>query len=200
MQAYNPHSFNARSDKYTMSFLQKKNDSIMKITIEQLLQNTDKYKAGTQIELSGTIYTARDQAHKRLVSLLNNGEKLPVRLKDSCIYYCGPCPNSPDKIIGSCGPTTASRMDVYTPAMLSNGVKIIIGKGKRSKEVVDSIKDNKAIYLIATGGVGALIAQKVKSFKLIAFEDLGPEAIYELVVKDFPLIVAIDCFGNTLFR
>ena len=172
----------------------------MKITIKQLLQNIDKYKAGTQIELSGTIYTARDQAHKRLVSLLNNGEKLPVRLKDSCIYYCGPCPNSPDKIIGSCGPTTASRMDVYTPAMLSNGVKIIIGKGKRSKEVVDSIKDNKAIYLIATGGVGALIAQKVKNFKLIAFEDLGPEAIYELIVEDFPLIVAIDCLGNNLFN
>jgi fumarate hydratase subunit beta len=172
----------------------------MKITIEQLLSNTDKYKAGTHIELSGTIYTARDQAHKRLVELLKNGEKLPVRLKDSCIYYCGPCPNSPDKIIGSCGPTTSSRMDIYTPAMLSNGVKIIIGKGKRSKEVVDAITDNKAIYLLATGGVGALIAQKVKSFKLIAFEDLGPEAIYELIVEDFPLIVGIDCNGNNLFN
>ena len=171
----------------------------MKITIKQLLQNIDKYKAGTRIELSGTIYTARDQAHKRLVELLNNGEKLPIKLEDSCVYYCGPCPKSPDKIIGSCGPTTSSRMDIYTPTMLSNGVKIIIGKGKRSKDVVDSIIENKAIYLLATGGVGALISQKVKSFKLVAFEDLGPEAIYELIVEDFPLIVGIDCKGNSLF-
>ena len=140
----------------------------MKITIEQLLQNIDKYEAGTKIELSGTIYTARDQAHKRLVELLNNGEKLPIKLD-------------------------------YTPTMLSNGVKIIIGKGKRSKDVVDSIIENKAIYLLATGGVGALISQKVKSFKLVAFEDLGPEAIYELIVEDFPLIVGIDCKGNSLF-
>lgn len=172
----------------------------MKLTIEQLLQNIDKYKAGTKIELSGTIYTARDQAHKRLVELLNDNKQLPINLKYACIYYCGPCPNAPDKIVGSCGPTTSSRMDVYTPTMLSNGVKILIGKGKRSKEVVDSIIENKAIYLLATGGVGALIAERVKSFRLIAFEDLGPEAIYEIVIKDFPLTVGIDCLGNNLFR
>lgn len=172
----------------------------MKLTIEQLLQNIDKYKAGTKIELTGTIYTARDQAHKRLVELLNNKKELPINLNGACIYYCGPCPNAPDKIVGSCGPTTSSRMDVYTPTMLSNGVKILIGKGKRSKEVLDSIIENKAIYLLATGGVGALIAEKVQSFKLIAFEDLGPEAIYEIVVKDFPLTVGIDCNGNNLFR
>ena len=154
----------------------------MKIAIEQLLQNIKTFKAGTKIELSGTIYTARDQAHKRLVELLNSGKELPIQLKNACIYYCGPCPN------------------VYTPKMLDNGVKILIGKGKRSKDVFDSKQKNKAIYLLATGGVGALIAEKVKSFKLIAFEDLGPEAIYEIKVEDFPLIVGIDCNGNSLFK
>ncbi len=172
----------------------------MKITIEQLLQNIKDLKAGTKIELTGTIYTARDQAHKRLVELLNSGKQLPIQLKDACIYYFGPCPNAPYKIIGSCGPTTSSRMDVYTPKMLDNGVKILIGKGKRSPEVFDSIQKNKSIYLLATGGVGALIAEKVKSFKLIAFEDLGPEAIYEIKIENFPLTVGIDCNGNSLFN
>jgi len=172
----------------------------MKLTIDQLLQNINDYRAGTKIELSGTIYTARDQAHKRLTELLTDNKQLPIQLQNSCIYYCGPCPNAPDKIVGSCGPTTSSRMDIYTPAMLDNGVKILIGKGKRSKEVFDSIQKNKAVYLIATGGVGALIAEKVKSFKLIAFEDLGPEAIYEIKVENFPLIVGIDCKGNSLFE
>ncbi len=179
--------------------MQKKNDNNMKITIEQLLQNIEKYKVGTKIELSGTIYTARDQAHKRLVDLIEKKGDLPINLKNACIYYCGPCPNAPDKIIGSCGPTTSSRMDVYTPAMLDNGVKILIGKGKRSKDVVEAIKKNKAVYLLATGGVGALIAEKVKSFKLVAFDDLGPEAIYEIKIENFPLIVGIDCNGNGLF-
>lgn len=172
----------------------------MKMTIEELINNIDKFRAGDRIELSGTIYTARDQAHKRLVELLDSGKQLPIDLKNACIYYCGPCPNAPDKIVGSCGPTTSSRMDVYTPKMLDNGVKILIGKGKRSDAVVESIKKNKAIYLLATGGVGALIAERVKSFKLVAFEDLGPEAIYEIVIKDFPLIVGIrgdeSVFGN----
>ncbi len=172
----------------------------MKMTIEELINNIDKFKAGDRIELSGTIYTARDQAHKRLVELLDGGKPLPINLKNACIYYCGPCPNAPDKIVGSCGPTTSSRMDVYTPAMLDNGVKILIGKGKRSNEVVESVKKNKAIYLLATGGAGALIAERVKSFKLIAFEDLGPEAIYEIKIEDFPLIVGIqgdsNVFGN----
>ena len=172
----------------------------MKITIEQLLQNIEIFKAGTKIELSATIYTARDQAHKRLVELIQQKKQLPINLTDACIYYCGPCPNSPKQIIGSCGPTTSSRMDIYTPTILDNGVKILIGKGKRSKEVVNSIKENKAIYLLATGGVGALLAEKVKSFKLIAFEDLGPEAIYKLEVENFPLIVGIDCKGNSLFN
>ena len=172
----------------------------MKITIEQLLNNIDKYLAGTKIELSGFVYTARDQAHKRLFELIQQKKQLPIDLTDACIYYCGPCPNNPKQIIGSCGPTTSSRMDVYTPTILDNGVKILIGKGKRSNEVINSIKENKAIYLLATGGVGALFAKKVKSFKLIAFEDLGPEAIYKLEIEDFPLIVGIDCKGNSLFN
>ena len=172
----------------------------MKLTIEQLLQNINNYTAGTKIELSGTIYTARDQAHKRLVELIQQKKQLPLNLTNACIYYCGPCPNSPTQIIGSCGPTTSSRMDIYTPEILNNGVKILIGKGKRSTNVIDSIKENKAIYLLATGGVGALFAKKVKSFKLIAFEDLGPEAIYRLEVENFPLIVGIDSNGNSLFN
>ncbi len=171
----------------------------MKLTIEELLQNIDKYSAGTNIELSGIFYTARDQAHKRLVELIQQKKQLPINLENACIYYCGPCPNNPAQIIGSCGPTTSSRMDIYTPEILNNGVKILIGKGKRSKEVFDSIQKNKAIYLLATGGVGALLAKKVKSFKLIAFEDLGPEAIFRLEVKDFPLIVGIDSNGKNLF-
>jgi len=172
----------------------------MKITIEQLLQNIDKYSVGTKIELSGIIYTARDQAHKKLIEMLQQKKSLPIDLNNACIYYCGPCPSSPEQIIGSCGPTTSSRMDMYTPEMLSNGVKILIGKGKRSIDVVNSIKENKAIYLLATGGVGALLANKVKSFEFIAFEDLGPEAIYKLEVEDFPLIVGIDSNGNSLFN
>lgn len=172
----------------------------MKMTIEELLKNINNIHPGDGIELSGTIYTARDQAHKRLVELLEAGKPLPINLKNACIYYCGPCPNAPDKIIGSCGPTTSSRMDVYTPTMLDNGVKVLIGKGKRSNEVIESLKKNNAIYLLATGGVGALIAERVKSFKLIAFEDLGPEAIYEIQIENFPLIVGIrgneNVFGN----
>lgn len=183
-----------------MSFSQKKDNNHMKITIEQLLKNIENYKDGTKLELTGTIYTARDQAHKRLIGLIADKKELPVDLNNACIYYCGPCPNSPTQIIGACGPTTSSRMDVFTPALLENGVKILIGKGNRSKEVRESIKKNKAIYLLATGGAGALIAKKVKSSQLIAFEDLGPEAIYKLYVEDFPLIVGIDCFGNNIFE
>ncbi|MDD5020588.1 MAG: FumA C-terminus/TtdB family hydratase beta subunit [Endomicrobiaceae bacterium] len=172
----------------------------MKITIEQLLKNIENYKIGTQLELTGTIYTARDQAHKRLIALIADKKELPINLEGSCIYYCGPCPNSPSRIIGSCGPTTSSRMDIFTPTVLDNGVKILIGKGNRSKEVKESIKKNKAIYLLATGGAGALIAKKVKSSQLVAFEDLGPEAVHKLYVEDFPLIVGIDCFGNSIFE
>lgn len=132
----------------------------MKITIEQLLKNIENYKAGAKIELTGVIYTARDQAHKRLADLIENKKELPVDLNNACIYYCGPCPTGPNRIIGSCGPTTSSRMDVFTPLMLDSGVKILIGKGNRSNEVKESIKKNRAVYLLATGGAGALIAKK----------------------------------------
>lgn len=172
----------------------------MKITIEKLLKNIENYKAGTKIELTGVIYTARDQAHKRLVDLIENQKELPVDLNNACIYYCGPCPTDPNRIIGSCGPTTSSRMDVFTPTLLEHGVKVLIGKGNRSKEVKESVKKNKAVYLLATGGAGALIAKKVKKSELVAFEDLGPEAVYKLYVEDFPLIVGIDSFGNNIFE
>ncbi|MFA7074106.1 MAG: FumA C-terminus/TtdB family hydratase beta subunit [Endomicrobiaceae bacterium] len=171
----------------------------MKITIETLIKNIHDYKAGERIELSGKIYTARDQAHKRIAALIDKCEEMPFNLHNACIYYCGPCPAGNGKIIGSCGPTTSSRMDMYTPKLLSSGVKILIGKGNRNEKVVESIKQNQAVYLLATGGVGALFAQKVKKAELIAFDDLGPEAVYELSVEDFPLTIGIDCFGNNLF-
>jgi len=173
---------------------------MIKIDIENLLKNIENFKAGDRLELTGTIYTARDQAHKRISKLVELKKELPFDLKNAVVYYCGPCPKSPDRIIGSCGPTTSSRMDVFTPLMLDRGVKILIGKGNRSAEVYKSIKKNKAIYLAATGGAGALISKKVKKAELIAFEDLGPEAVYKLYVENFPLIVVIDCFGNNVFE
>jgi len=171
----------------------------MKININELLNNTAKVKAGDRVFLSGAIYTARDAAHKRIIEMLSSGKKSPFELKDSAIYYCGPAPAKPGQVIGACGPTTSSRMDIFTPRMLKEGVKILIGKGKRSEEVVEAIKKNKAVYLAATGGVAALLSKTVTSAKLLAFKDLGPEAIYKLEVKDMPLIVAVDIRGNDVF-
>lgn len=150
--------------------------------------------------LSGTIYTARDAAHERIVKMLDECGKVPFELKNSAIYYCGPTPAKPGEIIGACGPTTSARMDVFTPKMLDEGVKILIGKGVRSKNVCDSIKKNKAVYMAATGGVAALLSKTVKSCELIAFGDLGPEAIYKLEIENMPLIVAIDSEGNDIFK
>lgn len=165
----------------------------MKINVKDLVLNTSIIKAGQQIFLSGTIYTARDAAHAKLIKMLENGEKPPFELKNSAIYYCGPSPAKPGAIIGACGPTTSARMDIFTPRMLEEGVKILIGKGARKDFVTDSIKKNKAIYLTATGGVAALLSKTVKQAEIIAFEDLGPEAIYKLEVENMPLTVGIDC-------
>lgn len=172
----------------------------MNITVNELTKNTNIIKTGEKFFLSGTVYTARDAAHKRIIQMIEKGEKLPFDLKNSAVYYCGPSPVKPGKVIGACGPTTSARMDSFTPRMLENGVKILIGKGARSKEVVDSIKNNKALYLVATGGAAALLAKSVIKSELIAFEDLGPEAIYKLEIKDMPLIAAVDGFGNDLFK
>lgn len=158
-----------------------------------------KLKVGDEVLLSGTIYTARDQVHKRLVELLKKRKRLPINLKDTTIYYCGPTKARPGKPIGSCGPTTSSRMDLFTPQLLKAGLKGMIGKGCRSKEVLAAINRYKAIYFISIGGAGAYLSKKVKRAKAAAFKDLGPEAIYRLEVKDFPVIVAIDSQGRGIF-
>ncbi|MCM8796025.1 MAG: FumA C-terminus/TtdB family hydratase beta subunit, partial [Candidatus Omnitrophica bacterium] len=146
-------------------------------------------KVGQCISFTGIIYTARDQAHKRLVEAIKRHKKLPFDLKGALIYYCGPTRRPKGKIIGACGPTTSSRMDEFSPFLLKAGIKAMIGKGRRSEGVVEAIKKYKAVYLLTYAGCGALLSKYVKKVKLLAYADLGPEAIYCLEVKDFPLIV-----------
>jgi fumarate hydratase subunit beta len=157
-------------------------------------------KAGDSVLISGIIYTARDAAHKRLIELLDRGEKLPIDIKDSIIYYVGPSPAKPGKIIGSAGPTTSYRMDSYAPRLLDIGLKGMIGKGSRSKEVIESMKHNKAVYFAAIGGAAALMAKSIKQAELVAYEDLGSEAIRKLYVEDLPVVVVIDSKGNNLYE
>ena len=157
-------------------------------------------RAFQTVELSGVVYTARDAAHKRIASLLSDGLPCPFALKDSAIYYAGPTPTKPGMSIGSCGPTTSSRMDAYTPMLLDNGLKIMIGKGPRNAVVIDSIIKNKAVYLCAIGGAGALVAKSVLSCEEIAFCELGCESVKKLEIKDMSLIVAIDSLGNSIFK
>ena len=156
-------------------------------------------KAGDKILLSGIIYTARDAAHKKIAELISAKEKLPIDFDGSIIYYCGPCPAKPGEVIGSCGPTTSSRMDAYAQTMHSLGVIATIGKGPRSNEAIESIKKNKAKYFVATGGVGALISKKVVSSSVVAFGELGAEAVYKLEIKNLPLVVGIDSLGTNIF-
>lgn len=157
-------------------------------------------RAGERVLLTGKIFTARDSAHRRMIELLSRGEMLPIELSGQVIYYCGPTPPPPGKVIGSCGPTTSSRMDEYTPRLLSLGLKGMVGKGKRSKDVVEACKKYKAVYFGALGGVGALMSKHVLSSRVVAFDDLGPEAIYELQVEDMPLFVINDIYGNDLYE
>ena len=159
-----------------------------------------KLRAGDQVLLSGVIYTARDQAHKKLAELIKNKKKLPLKLKNQTIYYCGPSATPRGKVIGSCGPTTSSRMDEFVGLFLNLGLLAMIGKGRRSKKVRDLIKKHKATYLIAPAGCGALLARGVKSKKLVCFKELGPEAIYRLEVENFPLIVGIDTRGRDIYK
>jgi len=156
--------------------------------------------AGDSILLSGTIYTGRDAAHKRLCSQIEEGAELPFDLNNQVIYYAGPCPAKPGDPIGSCGPTTSYRMDAYAPMLCDLGLIGMIGKGQRCAAVVDAIQRNKGVYFAAIGGAGALIASCIISAEVIAFEDLGTEAIRKLTVKDLPLIVAIDAFGGNLYE
>lgn len=157
-------------------------------------------KCGDIVLLSGIIYSARDAAHKRLLQLLEENKELPLDVKDQIIYYVGPSPAKPGEVIGSAGPTTSYRMDAYTPKLLDLGLIGMIGKGERGKDVIDSIIKNKSIYFGAIGGAAALISQSIVSSEVIAYEDLGAEAIRKLQVKDMPLIVIIDSQGNNLYR
>ena len=161
---------------------------------------TTTLKAGDSVLLSGIIYTARDAAHGRLIKLLDEGKELPLNIKDEVIYYVGPTPAKPGQVIGSAGPTTSYRMDSYAPRLLDLGQKGMIGKGARSEEVVEAIKRNKGIYFGAIGGAGALISKCIVSSEVIAYDDLGAEAIRKLEVKDMPLVVIIDSEGNNLYK
>lgn len=155
--------------------------------------------AGDYVYITGTIYTARDAAHKRMYDAINNGEKIPMNLQDNIIYYMGPSPAREGRPIGSAGPTTASRMDKYAPTLLNLGLKGMIGKGKRSDSVKDAIIRNSAVYFAAVGGAGALLSKSIKKSTVIAYDDLGTEAIRELEVENFPAIVVIDKDGNNLY-
>lgn len=171
-----------------------------KITTPLTDQQISRLKSGEEVLLSGIIYTVRDQAHKRLALALQQGKPLPLNLKNSVIYYCGPTKTPKGRIIGSCGPTTSSRMDEFTLLLLKTGLKGMIGKGSRCKEVVAAIKKYKAVYFLTFAGCGALIAKYVRKAALLAYKDLGPEAIYKLEVEDLPLIVAVDSRGNNIYK
>ncbi|MCX7919772.1 MAG: Fe-S-containing hydro-lyase [bacterium] len=156
-------------------------------------------KSGDRVLISGIVFTGRDAAHKRMFELLKSGQKLPIDLLGQIIYYVGPTPARPGKVIGSAGPTTSGRMDIYAPALLAYGLKGMIGKGMRTTEVKEAIKQYKGVYFAATGGAGALLAKTIKKAELVAYPELGPEAIYRLEVADFPAIVINDCYGNDLY-
>ena len=156
-------------------------------------------RSGDKVLINGTIYTGRDAAHKRLVVLLEKGEALPFDIQGQIIYFVGPTPARPGKPVGSAGPTTSYRMDAYSPQLIAQGLKGMIGKGARSPEVIEAMKKYKCVYMVAVGGAGALIAQSIKKSEVIAYEDLGPEAVRRMEVEDFPAVVVNDILGNDLY-
>lgn len=162
--------------------------------------DVEKLKSGDKVLLNGVIYTGRDAAHKRLLDLIKEGKPLPIDIKGQVIYYVGPAPAKPGQVIGSAGPTTSGRMDAYSPKLMEMGLKGMIGKGMRKKEVVEAMKKYKAVYFAATGGAGALLAKAIKKAEVVAYEDLGPEAINRLEVEDFPVTVVNDTKGNDLYE
>lgn len=173
--------------------------NIVKVNTSELRKVIPTLRAGDKILLTGTVYTSRDAAHKRINQLLDENKPLPFDLKDAIIYYAGPTPAPEGKAIGSCGPTTSSRMDKFAPRFLDCGLCAMVGKGERNQAVRDAIVRNKAIYLCAIGGAGALASHCITSCEVIAFEDLGCESVKKLTFQDFPLIVANDCFGGDIF-
>lgn len=173
-------------------------DRYMKVPMDK--KDVLSLKSGDYVYLTGTIYTARDAAHKRMYEALTSGESLPINMKDTMIYYMGPSPAREGRVIGSAGPTTSSRMDKYAPTLLDLGLGGMIGKGKRAKEVKDAIVRNGAVYFAAVGGAGALLSKSIIASDVVAYDDLGTEAIRKLEVKDFPVIVVVDAKGNDLYE
>ncbi len=171
---------------------------IIRVPLEK--KDIDHLKAGDYVYLSGIIYTARDAAHKRMYDALKKGEELPIKLDGNILYYLGPSPAREGQIIGSAGPTTSSRMDKYTPDMLDLGLKGMVGKGKRSPEVIKAMKRNGAVYFAAVGGAGALLSKCIKRAEIVAYEDLGTEAVRKLEIEELPVIVVIDKDGNNLYE
>lgn len=173
---------------------------VSRLSLPLKREDVKRLKAGDQVLLNGKMLTGRDAAHKRLYELALGGKELPVRLQDQCIFYVGPTPAPPGRPIGAAGPTTSSRMDKYAPLLMDQGLLAMVGKGLRSQEVKNAIVRNGAVYLGATGGSGALLSKCIRSAKIVAYEDLGTEAIREIEVEDFPVIVIIDAEGNDLYQ
>lgn len=171
-----------------------------KITTPITEEVTRDLRSGDYVYITGTMYVARDAAHKRMIEALDRGEELPIDIKDATIYYMGPSPARDGRPIGSAGPTTASRMDKYAPTLLDLGEKAMIGKGKRTQEVIDAIVRNRAVYFAAIGGAGALLSKCIKKSEIVCYDDLGAEAIRKIEVEDFPVIVVIDSEGNNLYE
>lgn len=169
------------------------------ITLPLSAETNEDLKIGDFVYLSGEMYVARDAAHKRLMDLINDGKELPINLKDETIYYMGPTPARPGQVIGSAGPTTASRMDKYAPTLLDMGLKGMVGKGRRSDAVLDAVVRNKAVYFAAIGGAGAILSKAIIDSKVVCYDDLGAEAIRRITVKDFPVIVVADCHGGNMY-
>ena len=176
------------------------NEQLKKITAPLPPEVIKALKAGERVLLSGAIYTARDAAHKRMTELLDRGKPLPFDIRGQAVYYAGPCPAPPGRAIGSVGPTTSGRMDAYAPRLIREGLRVMIGKGPRNGPVIDAIRLYGGVYLAAVGGAGALLSLCVERAELIAFEDLGAEAVYKLTVRDMPLVVAIDCHGGNIYE
>ncbi len=171
-----------------------------KITLPISEDDIEKLRAGDRVFLTGEMLVARDAAHKRLFETLQNGEELPVNIKNETVYYMGPSPAREGRVIGSAGPTTSTRMDKYTPALLQNGLKAMIGKGRRSKEVKNAMIQAHAVYFAAVGGCGALLSKCITASRVLCYDDLGTEAVRRISVTDFPCIVAVDCKGNDLYE
>ena len=174
--------------------------AVKKITTPLTTEIVESLRAGDEVQISGVIYQARDAAHKRLVALIESGEPLPFELQGAVVYYMGPSPAKPGHVIGSAGPTTSGRMDAYAPTLMAHGLKGMIGKGLRTPEVKQAMVEHKAVYFAATGGAGALLAQRIVGNETIAYPELGAEAVARLEVKDFPAIVVNDCYGADLYE